>query len=149
MARYEDDNLEQRLRADALDIDVDTSPELRARIDASIRSVAPIRSVPAARDSGKRGGASWWASGLTGLAAALLIILLINNNREGRNSVIPDTEESVASTVTPEVSERLGTLPLKVRTADLTSPLEEELVHLQADLEKARQSVERDLRSTL
>jgi hypothetical protein len=149
MARYKDGDLEQRLREDALDIRVDASPELRARIDASIHSAAQIRTVPAARDSDKRGGPSWWASGLTGLAAALLIILLINNNREDRNSVVPETEQRVATTVTPEVSERLGTLPLKVRTADLTGPLEEELVHLQADLEKARQSVERDLRSTL
>ncbi len=149
MARYEDGDLERRLRADALAIHVNASPELRARIDASIRSVAQIRSVPAVRDSGKRGGSNWWASGLTGLAAALLIILLINTNRDRSQSPVPDADESVATTVTPEVSERLGSLPLKVRTADLTSPLEEELVRLQADLEKARQSVERDLRSTL
>jgi hypothetical protein len=149
MARYEDGDVEQRLRADALEVRVDASPELRARIDASIRSAAQIRSVPDARDSVKGNRSSWWASGLTGLAAALLIILLIDNNREGNDSVVPHTEERIATTVTPEVSERLGTLPLKVRTADLTGPLEEELVHLQADLEKARQSVERDLRSTL
>ncbi len=148
MARYEDTDLEQRLRADAMDIRVNASPELRARIDASIRSVAQTRSVPATREAGEPGGSSWWASGLTGLAAALLIILLINANREDGQPLVPDTEDGIASTVTPEVSERLGTLPLKVRTADLTSPLEEELVHLQADLEKARQSVERDLRST-
>lgn len=149
MARYEDCDLEQRLRTDAFDIKVDASPELRARIDASIRSAARSRSVPAARDSGEQVWSSWWASGLTGVAAALLIILLINTNRESRSPLVPGTEERVATTVTPEVSERFGTLPLKVRTADLTSPLEEELVRLQADLEKARQSVERDLRSTL
>ena len=149
MARYEDGDIEQRLRADALDIHADASPELRARIDASIRAVARIRSVPAARDSDKPGQSSWWASGLTGLAAALLIILLINTNREGGNSLEPETEDRIATTVTPETGERFGTLPLKVRTADLTGPLEEELIHLQEDLEKVRESVERDLRSTL
>jgi hypothetical protein len=149
MTGYEGGDLERRLRADALDVQVDASPELRARIDASIRSVAQIRSVPAAHDSVGKSGSSWWASGLTGLAAALLIILLIDNNHDGNDSRVPPTEERIATTVTPEVSERFGTLPLNVRTADLTSPLEEELVRLQADLEKARQSVERELRSTL
>jgi hypothetical protein len=149
MARYDDGDLDQRLRADALDIHADASPELRARIDASIRSVAQIRSVPAARDSDRPGRSSWWASGLTGLTAALLIILLVNTDREDGNSLDPGTEESIATTVTPEAGERLGTLPLKVRTADLTGPLEEELIHLQEDLEKVRESVERDLRSTL
>ena len=149
MTRYEDSELEQRLRADAQQIVADVSPELRARIAASIRSVAPIRSVPAGRDADRSGGPGWWASGLTGLAAALLIILLVNTNRN--SSPTPDsvTADSVATTVTPEISERPGMLPLKVRTADLTGPLEDELVRLQADIEKARQAVERDLHLAL
>ncbi|MCI0518522.1 MAG: hypothetical protein L0Y45_11905 [Woeseiaceae bacterium] len=149
MTRHEDSDLEQRLRADAQQIVADVSPELRARIDASIRSVAPIRSVPASRDADRSGGPGWWASGLTGLAAALLIILLVNTNRSSGPTPDSVTEDNVATTVTPEVSESLVTLPLKVRTADLTGPLEEELLRLQADIEKARQTVERDLHLTL
>ncbi|HSD69354.1 MAG TPA: hypothetical protein VLB07_07370 [Woeseiaceae bacterium] len=149
MTRHEDSDLEQRLRADAQQIVADVSPELRARIEASIRSVAPIRSVPISRDADRSGGPGWWASGLTGLAAALLIILLVNTNRGSGPTPESVTEESVAITVTPEVDEGPGMLPLKLRTADLTGPLEEELVRLQADIEKARQTVERDLRLTL
>lgn len=149
MARFEDMDLEQRLRNDAQQIRAEISPELRARISASIRSVAPIRSVPASHDSRGSRGPGWWASGLTGLAAALLIILLVNTDR-GSEPIAPGaTDESIATTITPELGENLGTLPLKVRTADLTGPLEEELVRLQADIEKARERVERDLHLTL
>lgn len=146
MARREDTDLEQRLRADARQVNAEVSPELRSRIGASIRAAGQVRSRPAEREAGLP---NWWVSGLTGLAAATLIIFLINTNRDGNGPPGRDTGEAVATTVTPEVGERLGSFPLRVRTADLTSPLEEELIHLQEDLEKVRESVERDLRSTL
>jgi hypothetical protein len=146
MARYEDTDLEQRLRADAKLINAEVSPQLRSRIGASIRAAGQVRSLPAEREARLP---NWWVSGLTGLAAAALIIFLVNTNRENAAPVAPDAGDAVATTVTPEAGERLGSFPLNVRTADLTSPLEEELIHLQEDLEKVRESVERDLRSTL
>jgi hypothetical protein len=39
-------------------------------------------------------------------------------------------------------------LPLRVKTADLAAPLEDELQNLRSDLEKARDNVERDLKFT-
>ncbi len=146
MARYKDTDLEERLRADARQVNAEVSAELRSRIDASIRAAGKMRSLPADREVRLPG---WWLSGLTGLAAAALIILLINTNRENAAPAAPETVGAVATTVTPEAGERLGNFPLNVRTADLTGPLEEELIHLQEDLEKVRESVERDLRSTL
>ena len=146
MARYEDTDLGERLRADARQVNAVVSAELRSRIDASIRAAGKMRSLPADREVRLPG---WWVSGLTGLAAAALIIFLINTNRENAAPVVPDAGDAIATTITPETGERLGSFPLNVRTADLTSPLEEELIHLQEDLEKVRERVERDLRSTL
>jgi hypothetical protein len=71
---------------------------------------------------------------------------MINRNQD--DGVVPSADE-VAATVTPEIAQRLGSIPLNVRTADLTGPLEEELLRLQSDLEKARSKVEQDIRSTL
>lgn len=147
MARYDDADVERRLRADARNIDAEVSPELRSRIRASIHAAARLRSVAVPQKSGSGlSGSYWWASGLTGLAAALLIFLMINRNQD--YSEVPSGDE-VATTVTPETVERLGSIPLKARTADLTGPLEEELLRLQSDLEKARSKVEQDIRSTL
>lgn len=143
MAKRNDGDIERRLCADAEQIRADVPPELRARIQASLHAARQVRSVPVAR---RKHTGYWWASGLTGIATALLVMLLINWNR---NAVIAVPEEQVATTVTPEIVETLGYLPLKARTADFTGPLEEELQNLQSDLEKARLSVERDLRSTL
>jgi hypothetical protein len=56
---------------------------------------------------------------------------------------------AAVTTTTPQVMEIYRPFPLNARTADLTEPLEEELQHLQSDLEKARVSVVRDLRSAL
>ena len=139
MNRHDNDEFERRLLADANDIRADVSPQLRARINASIRSAAEQRTVPVAPGTRE---SFWWASSLTGIAAALLVIVLINWNRE------PVPEPASVTTVTPEISERPGSIPLKVKTADLTGPLEEELQHLQSDLEKARETVEGDLRLT-
>jgi hypothetical protein len=77
--------------------------------------------------------------------AVLLVIVMVEWNRD-----VPDglPAEPTAATA-PEIIEFFGVLPLKARTADLTGPLEDELLHLQSDLEKARLSVERDLRSAL
>ena len=146
MARHDDEALQRRLRADAGDIRAELSPEMRARIAASLQAVRELPPLRVARETAVGSPASnWWASGLTGVAAALLIILLINRNS---NELVEAPAAEVATTVTPEIAERFGSLPLKATTAELTGPLEEELEHLQSDLEKARQKVERDLRLT-
>lgn len=138
------DNFEKRLKRDADAIEAEVSPELRARIDASLHGIEPVHQVrrePAPVNL-------WWASTVTGLAAAVLVIVLINWNQPGAN-VTPD--ETLADTRTdaelptePEVP--TGDSPmLDIRTADFASPLEVELENLQSDIEKARESVRKDL----
>jgi len=135
------DEFENRLKRDAEDIRAEVSPELRARIDASLRATEQIRPVPASRASGVN---LWWASSLTGLAAAILVIVLINWNR-------PTTElapaEQVAERTVPVAVDDLQGLnpPWLVKTADFASPLEEELAKLQADIERARETVKKDI----
>jgi hypothetical protein len=89
-------------------------------------------------------GSLWFASSLTGLAAAIGVIVVLNWNR-GEVELPPAT---VADTPSVTDQEEFRGFPLNAQTADLTEPLQEELLNLQADLEKARESVEKDLRST-
>lgn len=136
------DDFEKRLKRDADAIQASVSPELRARIDASLHGIEPIRPATP-RSTPVR---LWWASSLTGLAAAVLVIVLVNWNRPAADSPPADT---VASSPPPTATEPpLATpmpVPLDIRTADFASPLEEELERLQSDIEKARESVRKDL----
>jgi hypothetical protein len=88
----------------------------------------------------------WWASSLTGLAAAAAVIALLNWNRPDPEPVLP---EQTAFQVVPDAREYLqqiqGRLPLRAETADFKHGLEDELVKLQADFEKARENVNRDI----
>jgi hypothetical protein len=126
---------EKRLKRDADEIEATVSPALRARIDASLHGVQPIR--PARARSASAG--LWWASSLTGLAAAVMIIAVVNWNRPA-----PETAPTVADNPQPAVTEP-PPVTLDIRTAEFTSPLEEELERLQSDIEKARRSVRDDL----
>ncbi len=132
------DEFENRLKGDAEDIRAGISPELRTRIDASLRATEQIRPVPESRASGMN---LWWASSLTGLAAAIIVIVLMNWNR-------PTTElvpvEAVAS-VPDNINENQGLYRPQLKTAGFTRPLEEELIRLQADIERARQNVREDI----
>lgn len=143
MTNPETGDLKQRLREDASQIDATVSPQLRQRIAASIHSAKQVRSVAA---PGHRSRSYWWASSLTGITAALLIILLVGKDRDAPNA---RPEIGTVTTVTPEVTDVFRPFPLDARTAVLTEPLEEELQHLQSDLEKARDNVKRDLRNAL
>jgi hypothetical protein len=132
------DEFENRLKRDAEDIRAGISPELRTRIDASLRATEQIRPVPESRAPGIN---LWWASSLTGLAAAVIVIVLINWNR-------PTTElapvESIASV--PDYDNDIPSLYRpQLKTAGFTKPLEEELIRLQADIERARQNVREDI----
>jgi hypothetical protein len=134
------DEFEKRLKRDAEAIEAEVSPALRARIDASLRGIEPLRT---ARKVSSSATSLWWASSLTGLAAAVTVIVLINWNRPAPESV-PETP--VADITVPPDSVLASPPPmLDIRTADFASPLEEELVKLQSDIEKARESVKKDL----
>lgn len=143
MTNPEAGDLERRLRDDAMQIDATVSPQLRQRIDASIHSARQVRSVAAPRD---RRRSYWWASSLTGVTAALLIMLWIGRDQ---NSPGIDPGIETATTTEPRGNDVFRPFPLEARTADLTEPLEEELEHLQSDLERVRDGVKRDLRNAL
>lgn len=128
------DRLAEKLRDDAARIDADVSAELDGRIRASLRSIA--REQPRA---GRRPRAIslWWASSLTGLAAAIAVIAVINLAGNGAGPAL--------GTAPPTPGVDAPRLPLKIETAVLTGPLDEELEALQSDLEKARNAVREDI----
>jgi hypothetical protein len=137
------DEFEDRLKRDAEKIRADISPELRLRIDASLRATEQIRPVP---ESGATGTNLWWASSLTGLAAAVLVIVLINWNQPVTEVTPP---APVASQTVPDYIGEIQSLYLpRVKTAEFTKPLEEELARLQADIERARENVKEDVAFT-
>ena len=75
--------------------------------------------------------------------------MLLNWNRPDPEPVLP---EQTAFQVVPDAHEYLqqiqGRLPLRAETAVFTHGLEDELQKLQADLEKARENVNRDMKFT-
>lgn len=138
------DEFEKRLGQDAEDIRVSVSPQLKERIDASLRATQRIKPVP---ESHTAGTGIWWASSLTGLAAAVTVIVLINWNRPV--TVEPPVEQPVANQTVPEFVELYHLNPPRlVRTAEFTTPLEEEMARLQADIERARATVRKDIEFT-
>ncbi len=134
------DEFERRLKRDAEDIRAGISPELRSRIDASLRATEQIRPVPESRASGMN---LWWASSLTGLAAATIVIVLINWNQPATGPL--PAAPLADATVPSYVNEFQSLYPPQIKTAEFTKPLEEELVRLQADIERARESVKEDI----
>lgn len=135
------DEFEKRLKQDADAVKADVSPALRERIDASLRSVEPIRPARPASESTPVG--LWWASTLTGLAAVLMIIVLVNWNRP---LPVDEPVDPVADLTVPRAPATSDAPEgLDIRTADFASPLEEELIRLRSDLEKARDTVAEDL----
>lgn len=134
------DEFEKRLKRDAGAIQATVPPELRARIDASLEGIEPLKTAP--RRSHSRSPSLWWASSLTGLAAAAMVIVAINWNQPEPSPVVAPVADTV---VPPQPDPGIPAPTLDIRTADFTSPLEEELDRLQSDIEKARESVRRDL----
>jgi len=134
-------DFEKRLKDDAGNIRADVSPELKRRLNATVEATERLPLTP---EQTKTTGSLWFASSLTGLAAAIAIIALLNWDR----GQIEPPPVSIADTPPATAEEEFRGFPLNAQTADLTEPLEEELLNLQADLEKARESVEKDLRST-
>ena len=141
------DELKKRLIEDAGEIEVVVSPELQRRIDASLNAARETRSVAGGRP--EKRNSLWLISSLTGLAAAALVILVIGWNRQPELAA----QEQVAGQQVQAADESLlegwdimDGLSLNIESADLTRSLEDELVNLQSDLEKARQSVEQDVK---
>lgn len=142
------DKLRQRLRDDAEQIDVVVSDELQHRIDASLRSVSPhqVSSHQVSPQQGsdrtppRRAAAFWWASSLTGLVAASAAMVFLNTNSD-ENIRRPDSHALPSA----ETAAMRPPVAWNVQPAMLTSPLEEELAALQADLEKAQQYVKSEI----
>jgi hypothetical protein len=141
------DELKTRLIEDAGEIDAVVSPELQRRIDASLHAARETRSV-AGRRPAKR-NSLWLISSITGLTAVALVILVIDWNRqleEAPQEQVADQQLEVTDDALLDGWNITGGLSLNIESADLTRSLEDELVNLQSDLEKARENVEQDIK---
>ena len=138
-------DFEKRLKQDAMQIDAAVSPEFADRIDASLRSVGRDIPIVEQRPPSNR---LWWASSLTGLAMALAVVAVVNWNSEmaeappqiqvdGGSETVPDHREYLR-----QLQEQMVPQPGSVKFAN---SLEEELNNLQADFEKVRENVARDI----
>jgi hypothetical protein len=128
------DKLAKQLRDDALRIDADVSDELDARIRASLHGITPEARTelrPRARPA-----SFWWWSTVTGATAALAVIAIVNLQT-------PDPAPAIAQTTPAPL--KLPEVDWKAREAVLTSPLEQEIEDLQADLKKAEEAVKEDI----
>lgn len=134
------DKLDRQLKDDAAAIESQVTPALRQRIDASLRAVRPATGAD---------GRPWRRrvpfgplGGLAGVAAAGLLLAVLLRQ--------PETPSEAPLSATPAfVLQSPPVVPLSLRQAGLTQPLQVELDSLQADLEKVRAAVERDLGVTL
>lgn len=127
--------LEKRLKDDAAAIDGDVPPGLRARIDAAIADTEPQRARPAR--------SSLWLLATGAAACAVLAVVLLNGNRE----TFVDDGHAPVLVATRDVPDEWQTLPLD--SVVLTEPLQQELHNLRADIDRARATIERDLRKAL
>ncbi len=130
------DELTERLRRDAANIDAAVSEELEHRIDASLRAVvveAPTQRQPV------RPALFWWASSATGVVAAIAVIAFLNVPSRDN----PD--ESGNRQVTLADIADIPTVEWKARSAMLTGPLRQELEDLQSDLKRAEDKVREDI----
>jgi hypothetical protein len=141
------DELKARLIEDAGEIEAVVSPELQRRIVASLHAARETRSV-AGRSPAKR-NSLWLFSSLTGLTAAALVILVISWNRPPETAPqqqVADQQLEVTDDSLLDGWNISGGLSLNIESADLTRSLEDELINLQSDLEKARENVEQDIK---
>jgi len=134
------DKLDRQLKDDAAAIEAQVTPALRLRIAASLRAARPASSA-VGRPPRRRFRLGPLGS-LTGVAAAGLLLAVLK--------LQPETPPPAPLSATPAfVLQSPPVVPLSIRQAGLTRPLKMELESLQADLEKVRATVERDLGVTL
>ena len=141
------DELKARLIEDAGEIEAVVSPELQRRIDASLHAARETRSVAGGRPAKRN--SLWLISSLTGLTAAALVILVISWNQPPETVPqvqVADQQLEVTDNALLDGWNITGGLSLNIESADLTRSLEDELVNLQSDLEKARENVEQDMK---
>lgn len=160
------DKFESRLKRDAALIEADVSSRLAERIDASLHSAG--RELPGRKATSNKPfddqlsaslasptkprlalGSLWLASSLTGLAAAVAVFWVLSGDGE---SSIADTPETTTVTSVPPVPDHREylaqlqrNLPLNVENVEFTEGLEQEMIRLRADLERARANVSRDI----
>jgi len=127
------DKLAQRLRADAERIEVTVSDELDRRIEASLQNVTP--EVERSRPVASKPPLFWWASTITGIAAAIAVIAIVNWQ----------APEQTPAAMPASLVAAVPAIDLKVESAMLTDPLQDELDKLQSDLKKAEEKVKRDI----
>ncbi len=144
------DELKSRMKQDADAIRTETTLKLRARIDASLHSARETMPPSPSTITPNRSFSLWWASSITGLTAAILVVVLANWNKPAEPEV-PDISAGTQMPLDNPVSLPEGwqfgeEILLNVESADLTRSLEEELINLQSDLEKAKENVERDVK---
>jgi len=130
------DKLAEQLRADAAQINSTISPQLDARIRASLQGITPETEASPKHRRESKSFASWWASSLTGVAAAIVLIVAVNMRA-------PAPEPAVNNV--PPQALILPTVEWHARTAVLTGPLEQEIEDLQSDLKKAEEVVKQDI----
>ena len=130
------DKLTRQLREDASAINAEVPAAVNRRIDAELRSTLPEKR--AAKLHG-RPRILWLAGFMT--AAVLVVALGVFQRGTGVDEI------TVAATPAYTAEPSLP-IPLRIEPVVLTRPLQQELLDLQADVEKARQSIERDLRRT-
>lgn len=141
------DELKTRLIEDAGEIEAVVSPELQRRIDASLHAARETRSVAGQRPAKRN--SLWLISSITGLTAVALVILVIDWNRqleEAPQEQVADQQLEFTDDALLDGWNITGGLSLNIESADLTRSLEDELVNLQSDLEKARENVEQDIK---
>lgn len=128
------DKLAERLRHDAEQIDVTISTELDVRIRASLHGVKPESQTPTRSMS--RSSTFWWASSLTGVAIAFALVVVLN---------LKSPESTPVASNAATIPLVLPTVKWNVRTAVLTSSLEQEFDDLAADLKKVEQVLKEDI----
>ncbi len=125
------DKLTRRMREDAAQIRAEVSPELDARIRASLEAAEPVREETP--KPAPRAASMWWWSSLVGATGALAVIVFLNIGSETPG---PAPTEVVDSAIPPS---------LNIQRAVMTAPLEQELENLESDLRKAEEALREDL----
>lgn len=139
------DRLEEQLRIDAEQIDVEVSGELDRRILASLHNAVPA--TQKTHSVTQRPAFFWWASSLTGLATAFVIIAVFNAFSATDEPVQPLAE--LPTVGDPRSMTRTQTfappIDWQAESAMLTQPLQQEMLDVQSDIRKVEQRVREDI----